>query len=309
MADNLANIFANSPLDRATHRRSQAAWLEQAQKDGFILPLWRGQIFAPTPKEIGFVRAGFIEPIKQIGQIFLGVDKKQKSYFACALDDHKQPEQLLAMGEFLDLRALAAEVSADDIAIAAQARALTEWHKNHIFCARCGNASSPLEGGHKRFCAACELEHFPRTDPVVIMMITLGDKAFLGRQKSWPQGFYSALAGFVEPGETIEEAVKRESFEEAKLDIVKIGYHSTQPWPYPYSLMIGCFAEAAAEDFEVDGVELEAGKWFERSELQAILENSPSLNNSDTPNHRGVLLPPPLAIAHRLIHAFVYDDN
>lgn len=299
MKTELANIFANSPLDRATHRRSQDPWLANAQKEGLVLPLWRGKIFAPSPKALGFLRAGLVQSIESIGPIFLGVDKKQpdkeKPYFACALDDHKEPEQLLDLGEFLDLRELAAAVPAGDMAIAAQARALTEWHKNHIFCARCGGATLPLEAGHKRFCAACELEHFPRTDPVVIMMITYGDKAFLGRQALWPQGFYSALAGFIEPGETIEEAVKRESYEEAKIDIVKSSYHSTQPWPYPYSLMIGCFAEAASEAFEVDGEELEAGQWFTRDTLKDILSGK----------EKEFFLPPPLAIAHRLIHAFV----
>ena len=298
MSQDLANIFANSPLDRATHRRRQDSWLEQAEKEGFVLPLWRGQIFAPSPKEIGFLRAGLVKPLSQIGHIFLGLDKKDKSYFACTLDDHKEPTDLLAMGEFLDLRVLAAQVSADDIAIAAQARALSEWHKNHIFCSRCGAPTNALEAGHKRFCQACQIEHFPRTDPVVIMMITLGERAFLGRQASWPKGFYSALAGFIEPGETIEEAVQRESFEEAKIEIVKTTYHSTQPWPYPYSLMIGCFAEAASEDFQVDKEEIEAGRWFERQELKEMLEGS---------RQTEFLLPPPLAIAHRLIHAFAFD--
>lgn len=299
MVADLPNIFANSPLDRATHLRNDEKWLASAASEGFILPLWRGQIFALTASQLGFLRAGLIEPAAQIGQIFLGIDKKQKPYFACVLDDNKEPRELLDMGEFLDLRQLALEVSVDDIAIAAQARALAEWHRNHIFCARCGEKTQPQEAGHKRFCSICELEHFPRTDPVVIMMIVCGDKGFLGRQKAWPLGFYSALAGFIEPGETIEAAVKRESWEEAKIDIVKVNYHSTQPWPYPYSLMIGCLAIAKSEKFEIDGAELETGRWFERLELKNIFEK---------PKQGEVLLPPPLAIAHRLIHAFAFSD-
>lgn len=300
MTDDLPNIFANSPLDRATHLRTDEEWLKTATSEGFILPLWRGQIFAISSAQLGFLRPGLVKPAAQIGQIFLGIDKKQIPYFACVLDDNKEPSELLNMGEFLDLRSLALEVSVDDIAIAAQARALAEWHNNHIFCARCGGRTEPQESGHKRFCKACELEHFPRTDPVIIMMIVCGNKGFLGRQKIWPAGFYSALAGFIEPGETIEEAVKRESWEEAKIDIVKVSYHSTQPWPYPYSLMIGCLADAASEQFEIDGKELETGRWFDRLELKKLFENK---------EQGDILLPPPMAIARRLIHAFAFRDD
>lgn len=300
MAKPLVNIFANSPLNRATERRTDGKWLAAAEAEGLLLPVWRGQVFTTAPNALGFLRAGLVSPTPSIGNIFLGVDKKDKTYFACPLDDDKEPKVLLEMGNFLDLRELANLAPASDCAIGAQACALVEWHKNYLFCGRCGGDTLVLEGGHKRFCAACELEHFPRTDPVVIMMITCGEKAFLGRQASWPRGFFSALAGFIEPGETIEEAVARESFEEAQIKIIKTSYHSTQPWPYPYSLMIGCFAEAESCDYKVDGVEIEEGRWFERAELKTLLEGAGSTSSAE------ILLPPPVAIAHRLIHAFAF---
>lgn len=296
----LVNIFANSPLDRATHRRTDAKWLAQAEQEGLLLPMWRGQIFTTAPNALGFLRTGLIKPALNIGMIFLGVDKKDKPYFACALDDESEPKILLEMGNFLDLRELAPQAPAGDCAIAAQARALVEWHKNHLFCGQHGGETKVAEGGHKRLCVTHGCEHFPRTDPVVIMMITCGEKAFLGRQASWPRGFFSALAGFIEPGETIEEAVARESYEEAQIKIIKTSYHSTQPWPYPYSLMIGCFAEAESCEYKVDGVEIEEGRWFERAELKALLEGT---GDKDT------FLPPPVAIARRLIHSFAFASS
>ena len=301
MAEDLPNIFAHSPLDRATHRRSQTDWLHQVESDAFILPFWRGQVFTLASQAIGFVRSGLLRPEPSIGAIFLGVDKNDKAYFACPLSDSSQPEEaaLSGLGSFADLRALAAQAPAGDLAIAAQGRALVEWHRNHMFCARCGSQTQPKEAGHKRYCEACRLEHFPRTDPVVIMMIHYQDKGFLGRQKSWPQGFFSALAGFIEPGETIEEAVIRESFEEAQITIKHVRYHATQPWPWPYSLMIGCLAEAESDQFAVDGVELENGRWFARDQLRDMLKGK---------SVEDVRLPPPMAIAYRLIHAFAFLD-
>ncbi len=298
----LPNIFANNPLNRATYRRDKSDWIKAAYKSGLILPLWRGQVFVPARAQtLGWLRSGLIEADQQIGMIFLGVDSKDRPHFVCPLPDSPHPEEegaLAGLGAFLDVRGLALEqkLSAGDLAIAAQARALVEWHGDHIFCARCGQKTAPIDAGHKRYCASCEKEHFPRTDPVVIMMIYHGDKGFLGRQKNWPKNFYSALAGFIEPGESIEEAVIRESWEEAELDIIKVAYHSAQPWPWPYSLMIGCLAEAKHEEFKIDGVELEDGQWFTRPMLKQMLARAPDA---------AAQIPPPMAIAHRLIDAFV----
>ena len=295
----LPNIFANNPLDRATHYRIEPDWLVGAQKQGLVLPFWRGQIFMPTPQRLGFVRDGLVSADKKIGMIFLGIDQKRIPYWACPMSDYEDPSQkeLKGLGQFSDLRLMAStqNLSADDLAICAQARGLIEWHLNHIFCANCGGETKPIEAGHKRLCPLCVKEHFPRIDPVVIMMIHHQGKGFLGRQKEWPPQFYSALAGFVEAGESIEEAIKRESWEEAKIDIVTSQYHSTQPWPWPYSLMIGCLAEAKNEDFQIDGVELETGAWFDRNQLKKALRDEDDF----------LKLPPPMAIAHRLIHAFV----
>ena len=301
----LPNIFANNPLNRATYHRSRKDWISAASQAGLILPLWRGQVFIPTgAKALGLLRAGLIKPDPLIGMIFLGLDQSEKPYFACPLLDVSQPEEegpLAGLGAFLDVRTLALEqaLSPDDLAIAAQARALIEWHRNHVFCPRCGQKTEPIDAGHKRICASCEKEHFPRTDPVVIMMIHHGDKGFLARQKNWPSGFYSALAGFIEPGESIEEAVIRESWEEAQIEIGKVDYHSAQPWPWPYSLMIGCLAEAKHERFKIDGIELDEGQWFSLDEMKQMIARSPSASD------QMIQIPPPMAIAHRLISAFV----
>ncbi len=299
---NLPNIFANSPLDRATYRRNEEAWISAASKTGLVLPLWRGQVFMPIgAKTLGLLRPGLIAPDPQIGMIFLGMDHSEQAHFACPLRDDTHPEEegaLAGLGAFLEVRGLALEqkLSQGDLAIAAQARALIEWHRNHIFCPRCGQTTQSTDAGHKRYCASCQKEHFPRTDPVVIMMIHHGDKGFLGRQKNWPPRFYSALAGFIEPGESIEEAVIRESWEEAQIDVGKVEYHSAQPWPWPHSLMIGCLAEAKHERFKIDGIELEAGQWFTQGALKQMIAQA-----SDAPAQ----IPPPMAIAHRLIHAFI----
>jgi NAD+ diphosphatase len=155
------------------------------------------------------------------------------------------------------------------------------------------------EAGYKRQCPTCKAEHFPRTDPVVIMLATHGDTCFLGRQKIWPKGMHSALAGFIEPGESIEEAVARELHEEAGLTTASVSYHSTQPWPYPSSLMIGCMAVAENDSFEIDGIELSEGRWFTREEVRAVLAGK---------GDGSFWLPPPFAIAHQLVKTFAEQD-
>tara|TARA_Y100000746_G_scaffold108726_1_gene92977 strand:+ start:50 stop:520 length:471 start_codon:yes stop_codon:yes gene_type:complete len=152
-----------------------------------------------------------------------------------------------------------------------------------------------VEAGYKRVCHNCNTEHFPRTDPVVIMLATFNNTAFLGRQKRFPPGMYSALAGFIEPGESIEEAVARELNEEAGIKIIEANYHSSQPWAFPYSLMIGYIAESKSENFKLDEVELDEGRWFSKEELKKALSGE----------NKNFFVPPPMAIAHHLIKAFV----
>ena len=174
----------------------------------------------------------------------------------------------------------------------AQGAALLNWHASHRFCSRCGHESKTAAGGVKRICASCGAEHFPRTDPVAIMLTVSGERCLLGRGPRFAPGVYSALAGFIEPGETIEDAVRRETFEEAGVRLGRVAYHASQPWPFPCSLMIGCYGEALGEDIRFDADELEDCRWFTRDEVLLALDGE---------HPSGVVTPPRMAIAHLLI--------
>ena len=176
----------------------------------------------------------------------------------------------------------------------AQAASLLAWHANHHFCGKCGQPTAMRAGGYKRLCTACGTEHFPRTDPVAIMLTVSRDRCILGRSRHFAPGMYSALAGFIEPGETIENAVRRETLEESGIRVGRVLYHASQPWPFPYSLMIGCFGEALNEDINADLTELEDCRWFERGEVLAMLGKT----------HPSLVVPPSGAIAHHLIRAW-----
>jgi len=197
-----------------------------------------------------------------------------------------------------NLRALATAgaVSPEHLGALAQGRSLANWHGRHRFCANCGAATTIAIGGYRRDCPACGTQHFPRTDPVVIMLATNGERALLGRQPQFPPGMYSCLAGFLEPGETIEAAVRRETLEESGVRIGRVRYHASQPWPFPASLMIGCHAEALSADIRRDEAELEDCRWFSRDEVKAMLAGT---------HAEGFTAPSPVAIANRLVRAWV----
>jgi NAD+ diphosphatase len=181
----------------------------------------------------------------------------------------------------------------------AQGAALLAWHATHGFCGKCGGPTVMRAGGYKRFCLNCQTEHFPRTDPVAIMLAVTRERCLLGRGPHFLPGMYSALAGFIEPGETIEGAVRRETLEESGIRLGRVVYHASQPWPFPYSLMIGCFGEALNEDISFDGAELEDCRWFSRHDVRAMLSGDTSL---------GIFVPPKVAIAHNLIRAWAECD-
>jgi len=195
----------------------------------------------------------------------------------------------------------------DDAGIAAQARAFLDWHERHRFCAVCGASTDAAQGGIFRKCTTCPAEHFPRTDPVVITVVidTEHDRCLLGRQASWPAGMFSALAGFIDHGESIEDAVRREVAEESGIDAVNVRYHSSQPWPFPSSLMIGCHADAGSADINYDDWEMDDVRWFTRDEIRDSLAlPAAQLGQPGLPD--GALsLPGPMAIAHTLISAWV----
>ncbi len=201
--------------------------------------------------------------------------------------------------KLVDLRSIAIGglLPPDQTAMLAAAKALMHWHARHRFCSNCGVADAVAMAGWRRDCPACKSTHFPRTDPVVIMLAVDGDACLLGRQPRFPKGMYSALAGFVEPGETIEAAVRREIHEEAAVTCGAVRYFASQPWPFPASLMIGCFAQAESRSLEVDRVELEDARWFRRDETIALIERR---------HPDGLMAPTPMAIAHHLLKAWAY---
>lgn len=306
------NIFALYPLDRASNRRTDAAWLAERLKDAntLVLPVWRQKpMLTKSAKgtELNLMRPGLAERLMGGGAVtvFLGCDKAG-AYFACDISAANDPEQsgpLAGLGFFKDMRAAAMELPAGDAAIAGTAKALIDWHQRHGFCANCGARTDAAEAGWKRVCPSCKAEHFPRTDPVAIMLATDGDKCLLGRGKQFPPGMYSALAGFIEPGESIEEAVAREIKEETGVSVAldSVRYHSTQPWPFPSSLMIGCLARATDTRITIDETEMADARWFSRDEITAALAAGG--------RGQGFFVPPHFAIAHQLIKTWAEEKN
>jgi NAD+ diphosphatase len=294
-------VFAGNPLDRANHRRRDAAWLasQMAREESRFLPLWRLNVLVKAEKPELAWATNALCPLADArsGPVFLGV-RDEIAHFALDLSPVHDPVTELGLGgtaSFVELRAAAATLSGSDSAIAAQARQMLDWHARHRFCAVCGKATAVKEAGYMRECDECDAQHFPRTDPVVIMLVESGERCLLGRQAGWPAQMYSALAGFVEAGESLEEAVRREVQEESGIRVGEVRYHASQPWPFPSSLMIGCMARALTHEVTVDKSELEDARWFTRADI---------LKSLAQPGAGGVFVPPPLAIAHHLIRAW-----
>ncbi|MDP5279740.1 NAD(+) diphosphatase [Sphingomonas sp. DG1-23] len=204
--------------------------------------------------------------------------------------------QTLPGGRSPALFAMLDRFHAGDAALYAAARSLVDWHARHGFCAVCATPTAIFRAGWGRSCPHCHAEHFPRVDPVVIMLAEFGDKVLLGRQPPWPAGRYSALAGFLEVGESIEEAVRRETLEEAGIRIGAVRYVASQPWPFPSSLMIACIGEAEDDAITIDANELEDARWFSREEVRLALARDPAATFGAAP---------PYAIAHTLLTAWV----
>jgi NAD+ diphosphatase len=200
-----------------------------------------------------------------------------------------------------DLRSIAVQglVEPEHLPPIAEAKAVLHWHARHRFCPNCGHATQPVQAGWKRDCPQCKVEHFPRTDPVVIMLAIDGERCLLGRSPRFVPTMWSCLAGFVEPGEAIEDAVRRETREEAGITCGRVKYLASQPWPFPTSLMIGCHAEALTRDIVVDREELEDARWFSKPEIETMLMRK---------HPQGLTTPPPVAIAHHIIRAWVEDE-
>ena len=300
------NTFAGNPLDRASDRRSDADWvagqLNAAESLGVVM--WNGKPLVEDSKDggvqIAYVAARMVKDMTAGPErlLFLGL-WQGTAVFAVDLDGVADPADgpLQGLGRFEDLRMIALRLPGTEAGILATAKSMFEWRRRHRHCAACGQPSEVAEAGWKRICPSCKAEHFPRTDPVVIMLAVKGEKCLVGRQAAWPKGMYSALAGFLEPGESIEEACARELWEEARLKTRSVRYHSTQPWPYPSSLMIGLIAEVENDDAVADQVELDEVIWMTREETRAMIRG-------ELPN---VKSPGSMAIAAQLIRAWAEE--
>jgi len=304
--------FAGNPLNRASERRLEANWIESRLHDPstLIFPMWRLEPFllgpdnSAPPIQLGLLKPGLTDVLAADGApcIFLGLDG-DRAVFALDISAAENPAQEgppAGLGFFRDARAAGQMVSIKEAAIIAQAKALIDWHQRHGFCPKCGAPTRVMDAGYRRLCDKCNSEHFPRVDPVVIMLAIDGDACLVGRGKLFPQGMFSALAGFIEPGETIEEAVRRELMEEASVKVGEVSYCATQPCPFPSSLMIGCFAKATSREVKVDQSELAEVRWIERKVARELIEGK---------RVDGIMVPPSIAIAHHLIKAFALGER
>ncbi|MCA0423957.1 MAG: NAD(+) diphosphatase [Proteobacteria bacterium] len=295
--DHLA--FAHFPLDRAAHRRDDGAWLDamfNAAGGGCFAICGDMVLVKAGEAPDALFRAGEL-PEGARERVFLGLDGEAARF--CTVYDPDRAESLSAMAglALLPLRQAAIErlMPSGRLSELAAGKALLHWHATHRFCAACGAGSEPAQAGWRRDCPACKAQHFPRTDPVVIMLAVRDGQCLLGRQARFPQGNYSCLAGFCEPGETIEDAVRREILEEAGIRTGRVRYLASQPWPFPASMMIGCLAEATSSVITRDETELEDVRWFSREEAQQLLSAS---------HPQGLRSPASFAIARHILKAW-----
>ncbi|WP_029013580.1 NAD(+) diphosphatase [Niveispirillum irakense] len=304
------NFYAGSGLDRAAHYRKNPDWLAErlspAGGTTRLVPYWRGKHLVAGPDEAPvpvFLSPGadWWRDLALLPPVFLGVEG-EISYFAVDFSSIETVEThpaITALGRFQEMRAVARLMERSIGGLYAYIRALMLWHEKHRFCGSCGSPTDIAEAGHSRRCTnpTCGISHFPRHDPAVIMLVHDGDRCVLGRQSRFPTGMYSTLAGFVEPGESLEETVARECYEEAGIRVTDIRYHSSQPWPFPSSLMLGFHARAATQDLRPDMDELEDVRWFSRDYLSSVGPGSDDFR-----------LPPADSISRQLINCWLNGD-
>lgn len=266
------NVFAGAYVDRSGERRKDRDWLAQAAKspDCRFVPVWtdRCLVGGDPPQAILLERHQVANLIDDERLIFLGLFRGHPA-FAFSLTDVASAS-FVEFGEFQDLRFLGTVLPPDEANLLAHARALVLWHGTQLFCGVCGSPARPGSGGNTRICRNpdCGREVFPRVDPAIIVLVSDDDRCLLGRQPGWPEGRYSTIAGFAEPGESLEDAVRREVYEETSVRIDRVRYHSSQPWPFPSSLMLGFFATAEATEIRLNDGELEDAQWFSREQLR-----------------------------------------
>jgi NAD+ diphosphatase len=297
------HFYSSEYIDRAVVQRRDEAWVNQrlGSESTLFVPVWRGKIFVDRAEPEGdaeYRLSGRLDapaaPDRRLKAIFLRSDETMplldghrravllgcsgpRTYFALDLSDlgDASKHRLLAgRGDFVGLRRVGPMLDRFDGGLLAYARGMLRWHQQHAYCGVCGSHTVMLEAGFIRRCtdAECGQQHFPRTDPAIIVLVTHGDRALLGRQAKWDTTWYSVLAGFVEPGETLEQAVRREVKEEAGINVGEVHYDSSQPWPFPSSLMIGFIAQALDDDIHIHDKELEDARWFTREDVDAGIE-------------------------------------
>ena len=309
--------FGGSCLERAAQYREDPKKLAEMRTAGKAIAIWRGKpLFDYETRTLmrldpdhNILSEAHAEPI------FIGIEEDGTAIFAhdispwedpmldrVALENFFDPSQNHYPGfaetqVFTELRGIMAKLTPRDAELAATGRGIFEWHRSHSFCAKCGGKSEPSMGGWQRDCSSCGAHHFPRTDPVVIVLVIKGNSVLMGRSHGWPDGMYSLLAGFMEPGETMEAAARREVFEESGIRLGAVHYLSSQPWPFPASLMIGCIGEAENTKISIDPKEIEDAQWFTREEVFAATYDK---NSTLKPARKG-------SIAHFLIHKWLSD--
>ncbi len=305
----LIHTFAGNPLDRGDVERRDPEWLKASARapETRYLPLHQLNVLVDgrggTPR-LGWLRHKDLAPLDvNVPPVFLGLDEEGVAHFAQDVSSVHDPDHSLNLSDglsFQEARGAAMALPGHETGILAQARAQIGWHQHHQYCSVCGERTAQAKGGLVRQCSACGAQHFPRTDPVAIMLIVDGDRCLLGQSRG-PLvriGMFSALAGFIDQGESIEEAVRRETKEEAGITVGQVRYHSSQPWPFPSSLMIGCHGVASSTEISIDTEEMHDVRWFHRDVVRAALEGG----------HPDLKVPGGIAIAHHLIRAWAEGE-
>ena len=300
--ERITHVFAGNPLDRGEVERRDEEWLTAQASDpaSLLLPMWQLNVPVSSDHALTWMSPAEAQSLNvEAEPMFLGL-LDGVSHFVIDVSSAERGDVEKDGLTFEDARTTAEYMSSADSGIVAQARAQLSWHNRHGFCAVCGHPTHIARGGQVRRCAECGTEHYPRTDPVVITVVHDGERCLLGQSRGRLVAMrrYSALAGFMDQGESIEEAVAREVMEEAGIQVGAVRYHSSQPWPFPSSLMIGCHADAATTDIHFDAEEMADVQWFTRDEVRLALEERSEL----------LAIPGPTAIAHHLIRAWASGE-
>lgn len=290
------NLLSGSLMDRLGHMRDRREWIDGllASSDTRFVPTQGAHNLLDTGDRPRAALLPFAELQTAFGRfespVLLG-NLQDRHYFGVAVSEGAEAPAGL---QFRDLRRFASVMEPWEVSLLAYARAMANWHRNHGFCARCGSVTMPASAGHSRVCLSedCRRHHFPKVDPAIIVLVSDGPRCLLGRQAEWPEGRYSTIAGFVEPGESLEDAVRREVMEETGVQVSRARYHSSQPWPFPSSLMLGFLARAGSGEINLLDGELAEARWVSRDDIRS----------------GEILLPPPVSIAYGLIRHW-FDEE